>query len=155
MACGASLAGMSELGEALPPAGQPALGQPALGQPPEPAPPVRPTRAGRLWVTIVLGMVVLALLLVFIFQNLHHTTVHFFTASGSIPVALALLFAALAGAAFVVLVGSVRIVQLRKGVRRSFSEGAGHSRRVSSAQASEAGPVVDTEQLTAGDDRHA
>ena len=83
------------------------------------APPVPVTRAARAWVGIVLGVVLLALLLVFIFQNLHHTTIHFFTASGSLPVALVLLIAALAGAGLVLLVGSVRIVQLRRKVRGS------------------------------------
>lgn len=93
------------------------------------APPVEATRAGRVWVAIILGIVVLAVLLVFIFQNLHHTTVHFFTVSGSIPVALALLFAAIAGAVVVLLVGSVRILQLRRHVRSSFAEGARRSGR--------------------------
>ena len=88
------------------------------------APPVKATRAGRAWVAIIRGIVVLAVLLVFIFQNLHETTIHFFSVSGSLPVALALLFAAIAGAVVVLLVGSVRILQLRRHVRSSYAEGA-------------------------------
>jgi uncharacterized integral membrane protein len=86
------------------------------------------------WVAIVLGVVVLALLLVFIFQNLHDTTIRFFSLRGSLPVALALLFAALAGAIVVLLVGSVRILQLRRHVRSSFLEGARHSLREGPAE---------------------
>lgn len=117
----AEQAGQSSGGEASPGRGQ--------------APPVRASRAGRAWVAIILGIVLLALLLVFIFQNLHHTTIHFFTVSGSLPVALALLFAAIAGAVVVLLVGSVRIIQLRRHVRASYSEGASSSRRARSGGA--------------------
>ena len=76
------------------------------------------TRAGRVWVGLIIALVLLALLLVFIFQNLHATRLHFFTASGSFPVALALLIAAIAGALLVLIVGSLRIVQLRRSIRR-------------------------------------
>ena len=92
------------------------------------APPVRATRAGRAWVGIAVGLVVLGLLLVFVFQNLHGTTIQFFTAKGSLPVALALIFAAIAGAAVVLLVGSVRIIQLRRHVRASYRAGADDAR---------------------------
>ena len=114
------------------------------GAPPISSPRVRPSRAGRAWVAIIVGIVVLALLLVFIFQNLHDTTVHFFSARGSLPVALALLFAALAGAAVVLLVGSVRIIQLRRHVRASYLAGARRSRRPTrSGGASAPGPGPD------------
>lgn len=109
--------------EAAAPARREAPSRPARPQ----APPVTATRAGRAWVAIILGIVLLAVLLVFIFQNLHETTIHFFTVTGSLPVALALLFAAIAGAVVVLLVGSVRIVQLRRHVRSSFAEGARRS----------------------------
>ena len=92
------------------------------------APPVRATRAGRAWVGIAVGLVVLGLLLVFVFQNLHDTTIQFFTAKGSLPVALALIFSAIAGAAVVLLVGSVRIIQLRRHVRASYRAGADDAR---------------------------
>ncbi|MCU1490848.1 MAG: hypothetical protein JWM85_2253 [Acidimicrobiaceae bacterium] len=91
------------------------------------------TRAGRAWVGVVIGVIVLALLLVFIFQNLHSTRVHFFTASGSVSVALALLLSAIAGALVVLLIGSVRILQLRRGVRA----GRGAARIAEAARAAE------------------
>jgi uncharacterized integral membrane protein len=55
---------------------------------------------------------------VFIFQNLQDVKVSFFAASGSLPLALALLFAAVLGALIVLTLGSVRIVQLRRAVKR-------------------------------------
>lgn len=97
--------------------------------PPPSAPPVKATRAGRVWVAIILSLVLLAVLLVFIFQNLHQTTIHFFSLTGSLSVALALLIAACGGAVIVLAVGSIRIIQLRRGVRRSFTEGAEQSRQ--------------------------
>lgn len=102
--------------------------EPPGGEAPVVAPPVRATRAGRAWVGIAVGLVVLALLLVFVFQNLHDTTIQFFTAKGSLPVALALIFAAIAGALVVLLVGSVRIIQLRRHVRASYRAGADDAR---------------------------
>lgn len=107
--------GVAVPGEAMPAAGG---GKPA----------VQPSRAGRAWVTIALGLVLLAVLLVFVFQNLHDTTIHFFTASGSIPVALALVLAAIGGAVLVLLVGSIRIIQLRRHVRTAYTEGLRHGR---------------------------
>jgi uncharacterized integral membrane protein len=58
---------------------------------------------------MISALVLLILMLVFIFQNLHNVKISFFTASGSFPLALALLLAAVAGAL---------IVQLRRTVRR-------------------------------------
>jgi uncharacterized integral membrane protein len=89
--------------------------------PPSPPPPptgVPPSRAGRLWVGMISALVLLVLMLVFIFQNLHNVKISFFTASGSFPLALALLLAAVVGALIVFCLGSIRIIQLRRTVRR-------------------------------------
>lgn len=111
-------------GQRPPVAGAPAPSSPASPAPPSPVSPAPPaagevpvTRTGRLWVTLALGLVVLALLLVFIFQNLREVRIHYFTASGSFPLALTVLIAAIAGAVLAVLVGTVRILQLRREVR--------------------------------------
>lgn len=116
-------------GEGHAPAAEVAQSPPGTETTSETPPPVRATRAGRAWVAIVLGIALVALLLVFIFQNLHTTRLHFFTAVGSVSVALALVIAAIGGAVVVVLVGSVRILQLRRGVRASYREGARRQRR--------------------------
>ncbi len=93
-------------------------------KPVEPAPAhgkaarVRPTRISGTWVAVIAGLVVLTLLLVFILQNLDTATVHFFGMEGSLPLAIAMLFSALGGAALVALIGGARILQLRKQARR-------------------------------------
>jgi uncharacterized integral membrane protein len=75
------------------------------------------TRAGRLWAALIFGLVFLIVMVVFIFQNLHNVKVSFFTASGSLPLALALFLAAVLGALIVLCLGSIRILQLRGTVR--------------------------------------
>jgi uncharacterized integral membrane protein len=92
------------------------------GLPPvEPAPPVKikRTRVSGTWVAIVIAIVVLALLLIFILQNLDSATVHFFGMSGSMPLAVAMLFSVIAGALLVALVGGARILQLRGETRKA------------------------------------
>ncbi|HKN53820.1 MAG TPA: lipopolysaccharide assembly protein LapA domain-containing protein [Amycolatopsis sp.] len=81
--------------------------------------PPRPkqTRVGAFWAALVAGLVVLAVLLVFILQNLDPATVRFFGAEGSLPLALAMLFSAVGGAALVALIGGARILQLRRQAR--------------------------------------
>jgi uncharacterized integral membrane protein len=80
-------------------------------------PGIASTRTSRTWVKVLPGLVLLAVLLVFVFQNLRSTKVSFFTASGSLPLALALLAAAALGALSLLALGSVRILQLRKTIR--------------------------------------
>jgi len=98
-------------------------GQQAAAPAAAPTPPPRPTgvppsRAGRLWMGLLPALIFLIVLLVFIFQNLHNVKISFFTASGSFPLALALLLAAVGGALIVLCLGSIRILQLRRTVRR-------------------------------------
>lgn len=94
-------------------------GEPAA-DPTPPLPPtgVPPSRAGRLWMGLLPALIFLILMLVFIFQNLHNVKISFFTASGSFPLALALLLAAVGGALIVLCLGSIRILQLRRTLRR-------------------------------------
>jgi uncharacterized integral membrane protein len=64
------------------------------------------------------GTMILVLLLVFILENTQRAKVTYFGASGHLPLGVALLFAAVAGALLVGIVGTARILQLRKRVRR-------------------------------------
>ena len=80
---------------------------------------VVPTRAGRAWVKVLPALLVLALILVFIFQNSQSAKVSFVTASGRLPLAVALLAAAVLGGLFVLALGSIRILQLRRVIHRS------------------------------------
>ncbi|MFB9685920.1 LapA family protein [Amycolatopsis plumensis] len=91
---------------------RPAPGRPATAK------RARPTRISGTWVAVIAGLVVLIVLLIFILQNLDSVTVHFFGAEGSLPLAIAMLFSAIGGAALVALIGGARILQLRKQARR-------------------------------------
>lgn len=79
---------------------------------------IKRTRISGTWVAVIAGLVVLVLLLIFILQNLDSVTVHFFGGEGSLPLAIAMLFSAIGGAALVALIGGARILQLRKQARR-------------------------------------
>lgn len=65
-----------------------------------------------------LAVVFLALLVVFVAENSGSVKVSFLGAHAHISLALALLIAALVGAAVALLAGSARILQLRAEVRR-------------------------------------
>ena len=81
----------------------------------EPARPEhRRTRISGVWIAVVIATILLIFLLIFILQNLDTATVHFLGMSGSLPLAVAMLFSAIAGALLVALVGGARILQLRK-----------------------------------------
>lgn len=101
--------------------------QPATDQPgtldkgkTRPSPPElnRQTRIGAAWVAVAVGVVVLVLLLIFILQNLKPVTVTYFSAHGTMPLGVLLLFAAAGGALLVIILGFARILQMRILARR-------------------------------------
>jgi uncharacterized integral membrane protein len=79
---------------------------------------VHRTRMGGLWVGLALAAVVLLLLLIFILENSQQASIGYFGAHGHLPLGVALLLAAVAGALLVLIPGSGRILQLRKTARR-------------------------------------
>ncbi|TWE28374.1 lipopolysaccharide assembly protein LapA domain-containing protein [Prauserella muralis] len=101
---------------------------------PAPAPPTtaeRPaaadrTRISAAWAAAIVGAIVLVLLLIFILQNQDAVTVTFLGLSGSLPLGVALLLGAVAGALLVALLGAARILQLRRRFRRVGRSGASH-----------------------------
>ncbi|GAB2957516.1 lipopolysaccharide assembly protein LapA domain-containing protein [Amycolatopsis acidiphila] len=86
--------------------------------PPRPA-PIKRTRISGTWVAVIVALVILVFLLIFILQNLATATVNFLGMSGSLPLAVAMLFSAIAGAVLVALIGAARILQLRKATKRA------------------------------------
>lgn len=80
--------------------------------------PLRGSRTSGVWVATVGLGVVLLLLIIFIAQNTRRTTVSFLAWDGQVPVAVALLIAAVAGLFLALLAGMLRILQLRRRVRR-------------------------------------
>jgi uncharacterized integral membrane protein len=76
------------------------------------------TRISGAWVAAIVAVVALVFLLIFILQNLAGTHVYFLGASGSLPMGVAMLFAAVAGALLIASFGSARVLQLRRAARR-------------------------------------
>ena len=89
-------------------------------QPVPVAPPVvQRSRTGGLWTGLVFSAIVLIFLLVFILQNLERVRITFLGFSGSLPIGVALLLAAIAGLLLVAVPAGVRMVQLRRAARRA------------------------------------
>lgn len=76
------------------------------------------TRAGATWVGICVGALVLVALIVFMLQNTQQVLVSFLGAQGSVPLALALLIAGVGVGIVALVVGTVRIGQLRRRLTR-------------------------------------
>jgi uncharacterized integral membrane protein len=88
-------------------------------RPPEPPPKAGRSRVGGAWVGLLLGAVVLILLLVFVLQNGQKVDVSFIGAESRLPLGVALLLAAVAGALIVAVPGTARILQLRRANRHA------------------------------------
>lgn len=74
------------------------------------------TRTGAAWMGVVVGALVLVLLIVFMLQNTVPVEVAFFGLRGTAPLAVTLLIAGVGFAVVTVLVGSLRLGQLRRRV---------------------------------------
>jgi uncharacterized integral membrane protein len=77
------------------------------------------TRTARAHNALIAGAIVLILLLVFIIENTRSVKISYFGAGFHLPLGVALLLAAIAGALIVGIVGTARIVQLRRRIRGS------------------------------------
>ena len=86
----------------------------------------RHTRTSSLWTVTAIAAVLLLLLVIFIAQNSQRTQIHFFGATVTLSLAVGLLFAAVLGALIVLLIGGLRILQLRLAARRHIRAG-GHA----------------------------
>lgn len=101
-----------------------------LDQPPAPAKTVvlsdeagRFTRAGALWTALVIGFLLLILLLIFIMQNMDPAPVQLFGWQWELPVGVSLLLAAVAGGLLTFLVGTIRMLQLRRAAKKNLKAG--------------------------------
>ena len=79
---------------------------------------VHHTRIGRAWVAVTMIVILGVALIDFIVQNTRSVRIEFFSADGHMPVAVALLGAAVVGAVLVLAVGIARTTQLRIANRR-------------------------------------
>ncbi len=89
----------------------------------EARPPVPRTRAGAAWVGIAVALAVLVLLIVFMLQNTDPVEVAFLGLRGTAPLSVTLLIAGVGFAVVTLIVGSLRIGQLRHRIGRG-SDGA-------------------------------
>ncbi|MUN61610.1 DUF1049 domain-containing protein [Kocuria sediminis] len=80
--------------------------------------------SGAMWTALLLGLLILVLLLVFILQNNVATDFRFLGWEFALPLGIAMLFAAVAGALVMGLVGSVRLFRLNHRVRKLEKERA-------------------------------
>ncbi|MGZ4201894.1 MAG: lipopolysaccharide assembly protein LapA domain-containing protein [Thermoleophilaceae bacterium] len=85
----------------------------------EPVQPTRRTRTSGAWTGVIAGAVVLLLLLIFILENTQRVKISYLGANGHLPLGVALLLAAVAGALVVGMVGAARVLQLRKLAKRA------------------------------------
>jgi uncharacterized integral membrane protein len=98
--------------------------QPAPEPTPEPArqaaPPDRVphTRTGAAWVALVGAALLAVLLIVFLVQNTRSTEISFLWMTTSTPLAVALLIAAVGSVLLTLILGTARITQLRRLVRK-------------------------------------
>ncbi|MGH7721805.1 MAG: lipopolysaccharide assembly protein LapA domain-containing protein [Candidatus Dormibacteria bacterium] len=114
---------MSQAVGAPPPGDQrhPASAPPEVagGAPAAPAPAAVPaTRTSMVWWTLGFSLLLLIVVLVFVLQNLSPVSTSLFSVKWTIPLGLDLLLATLLGAVIAFLLGTVRMVQLRRVARR-------------------------------------
>ncbi|WP_369061093.1 lipopolysaccharide assembly LapA domain-containing protein [Kocuria rhizophila] len=80
--------------------------------------PVKRGVSGTVWAALIAGVIVLILLLVFIIQNNVGTRFEYMAWTFSLPLGVAMLLSAIAGALIMALVGSVRMFALGRRVRK-------------------------------------
>jgi uncharacterized integral membrane protein len=97
---------------------EPEVAAPAGAGPALPQHTIEPTRTSMVWTMLGIGVVLLVAILVFILQNGQRARVRFLMANGTLPLGVALLFAALLGALLVLVAGAARVLQLRVVARR-------------------------------------
>ncbi len=78
----------------------------------------RPTRTGATFKSLMAGLLVLVLLILFILENTQRIKISYFGASGHLALGVALLIAAVAGGLLTGIVGTARLAQLRHRARR-------------------------------------
>lgn len=99
--------------------------EPEVEEPTSPAAPqedpLRHSRTSGAWTAVVVAAVLLVLLIVFIAQNTDDVDISFLFWEGTAPLSVALLIATVGGVLITAVVGTMRIWQLRRRVRRDRS----------------------------------
>lgn len=80
------------------------------------------SRAGAAWLGISIAVFTSVILIIFLLQNTQNVEVSFLWLTGSLPLAIALLIAGVGVGILIVVIGTVRITQLRRRASRSSRE---------------------------------
>lgn len=78
------------------------------------------TKTAAAWWSLIAGVLILIVLLIFIAQNLESTTIHFLGWSWEAPRGIAFLVAAICGSLITVLAGAARMFQLRRVAKKGL-----------------------------------
>ena len=97
---------------------EPEMAAPADAEPTLAEHTIEPTRTSMVWTMVGIGVILLVAILVFILQNSQRIRMRFLMVDGTLPLGVALLFAALLGAMLVLTAGAARVLQLRVVARR-------------------------------------
>jgi len=76
------------------------------------------TRTGAAWVALVAAALLAVLLIIFLAQNTRSTEISFLWMTASTPLAVALLIAAVGSVLLTLILGTARITQLRRRIRK-------------------------------------
>lgn len=85
---------------------------------------------GGTWIALILGTLILIMLLIFILQNNVEASFAYFGWQFTLPLGVAMLFAAIAGVLIAALLGSVRLFKLSRRVRKLEKERASIKRAI-------------------------
>ena len=98
------------------PVNQPTDRSPATAETGVSGPPAKTprSRAGAVWVGICIAAILLIVLIIFMLQNTRPVLVTFFSLEGTVPLAIALLIAGIGVGLIALVVGTIRIGQLRR-----------------------------------------
>jgi uncharacterized integral membrane protein len=111
------------------------------------------TRAGSTWVMACVAVLLLIVLIIFVAQNSGSVEVSFLSLHGHFSLAVALLAAAAVGCALTLVIGTTRILQLRRIVRRRHRQDlapvtpAGHPQTLDSSASVPESPASVEERL--------
>lgn len=78
------------------------------------------TRAAAVWTSVIVGLLILIVLLIFIAQNTESVELEFLGWHWSLPVGVAILLAAVCGGLIASLAGAARLFQLRRAAKKNY-----------------------------------
>ncbi|MDN5820511.1 MAG: lipopolysaccharide assembly protein LapA domain-containing protein, partial [Brachybacterium sp.] len=101
-----------------PASGRRGADRPVQGRGPVEEPPASGGKTAGMWIGLILGAIILVMLLIFVIQNNVTAGFQYFGTEFDLPLGVAMLLAAIAGALVMALVGSVRMIQMSWTIRK-------------------------------------